>query len=115
MIGNILIVILCILGLVFFFGTAVGVIRFPDLYTRTHAAAKGDTLSTMLFLLAFAIYEVHHFTLEEFLIALKLLNILVFIAIASPTASHALINAGFVSKIPHWTPKDVEGGTEERE
>ena len=37
-----------ILGLVFFLGTAVGMVRFPDFYTRMHAAGKGDTLSTML-------------------------------------------------------------------
>ena len=39
-----------ILGLVFFLGTAVGMVRFPDFYTRMHAAGKGDTLSTMLML-----------------------------------------------------------------
>ena len=33
-----------ILGLIFFLGTAVGMVRFPDFYTRMHAAGKGDTL-----------------------------------------------------------------------
>ena len=32
-----------IVGLIFFLGTAVGVVRFPDFYTRMHAAGKGDT------------------------------------------------------------------------
>ena len=40
-----------VLGLVFFLGSAVGMVRFPDFYTRMHAAGKGDTLSTMLMLL----------------------------------------------------------------
>ena len=35
-------------GLIFFFGSAVGVVRFPDFYTRMQAAGKGDTLSTIL-------------------------------------------------------------------
>ena len=34
-----------------FLGSAVGMVRFPDFYTRMHAAGKGDTLSTMLMLL----------------------------------------------------------------
>ena len=39
-----------VIGLIFFFGSAVGMVRFPDFYTRMHAAGKGDTLSTMLML-----------------------------------------------------------------
>ena len=43
-----------VVGLVFFLGAAVGMVRFPDFYTRMHAAGKGDTLSTMLMLAGFA-------------------------------------------------------------
>ena len=39
------------LGLLFFLGAAVGLFRFPDFYTRIHAAGKGDTLSSLLILL----------------------------------------------------------------
>ena len=35
-------------GLVFFLGTTIGLLRFPDFYTRMHAAGKGDTLSTVM-------------------------------------------------------------------
>ena len=38
-------ILFILVGLVFFFGCVVGLIRFPDLYTRMHAAGKGDTLS----------------------------------------------------------------------
>ncbi|MBT3785210.1 sodium:proton antiporter, partial [bacterium] len=42
------IVIFCVLsGLFFFFGTSVGLLRFPGFYTRMHAAGKGDTLSSV--------------------------------------------------------------------
>ena len=43
--------ILISIGLLFFLGTAVGLLRFPDFYSRMHAAGKGDTLSTVLILL----------------------------------------------------------------
>ncbi|MED6325932.1 MAG: monovalent cation/H(+) antiporter subunit G, partial [Verrucomicrobiota bacterium] len=36
--------ILIVVGLVFFLGTSIGLLRFPDFYTRMHAAGKGDTL-----------------------------------------------------------------------
>ena len=42
--------ILIVVGLVFFLGTSIGLLRFPDFYTRMHAAGKGDTLSTVLIL-----------------------------------------------------------------
>ncbi len=87
-------------GLLFFIGGAVGLIRFPDFYTRTHAAGKGDTLSSLLVILGFAIYQLHDF--ESFahdwltlLVILKLLGISVFILITSPTSTHALMDAGW--------------------
>ena len=51
--------ILGVLGLLFFVGTSVGMIRFPDFYSRMHAAGKGDTLSTMLMLAGFGLVTKH--------------------------------------------------------
>ena len=62
----------------------IGVYRMPDFYTRLHAASIIDTLGTMLILFGLIIY--HGLTL----ISLKLLLILVFILITTPTAAHAL-------------------------
>ena len=39
-------------GSLFFLGATLGILRFPDFYTRMHAAGKGDTLSSLLFLAA---------------------------------------------------------------
>ena len=61
-----------------------GVYRMPDFYTRLHAASIIDTLGTMLILFGLIIH--HGLTL----ISLKLLLILVFILITTPTAAHAL-------------------------
>jgi len=59
MIINTLSIILICVGLFFFLGTVIGVLRFPDFYTRMHAAGKGDTLSTVLILLGFAVFNFH--------------------------------------------------------
>lgn len=45
--------LLCLLGGAFFlFVAAVGVIRFPDIYTRAHAVSKATTLGLSLALLS---------------------------------------------------------------
>ena len=84
-----------ILGLVFFLGTAVGMVRFPDFYTRMHAAGKGDTLSTMLMLGGFGLVIMEDFSATSWLLLLKILGIVLFIFITTPTSSHALMRAAF--------------------
>ena len=84
-----------ILGLIFFLGTAVGMVRFPDFYTRMHAAGKGDTLSTMLMLAGFGLVIMEDFSITSWLLLVKILGIVLFIFITTPTSSHALMRAAF--------------------
>lgn len=109
---NFLTVVLILIGLVFFLGTALGVLRFPDYYTRVHAAGKGDTLSSMVIILALAIYNLHDFSVDNLLVSLKIGLILVFIFIASPTTAHALIEAYYLHGVKPWT-RDTEKNEEE--
>ncbi len=90
-------------GLVFFFGGAVGMIRLPDFYTRLHAAGKMDSLATFLMMTALALHNLEHFTLAEVLVSLKLLLIVVFIYLASPTATHAIVDAGVRAGHTPWS------------
>ena len=62
----------------------LGVYRMPDFYTRLHAATIIDTLGTMLILFGLILY----YGLN--IVSLKLLLILIFILITTPTAAHAL-------------------------
>ena len=108
MIANIISVSLISLGLFFFFGTIVGVLRFPDFYTRMHAAGKGDTLSTLLMLLGCAVYTLNHghWHLGAAFVAFKLMLIAKFIFIGSPTATHAMMDAGYETEVKHWVKED---------
>ncbi|UCG77613.1 MAG: monovalent cation/H(+) antiporter subunit G [Nitrospirota bacterium] len=99
-------VLLTVTGFFFFFATTIGLIRFPDFYSRMHAAGKGDTLSSLLMLLGLAIYSLHHFSFGNFLVSLKIIFIMVFIFLASPTATHAIIDAGFESGVKPWTKEE---------
>ena len=87
-------------------GSIVGVIggigmhRFPDFYTRTHAAGITDTLTAGLFLLGLAFQA--GLTLATF----KLLCIFIFIFFTSPTASHSLVNAAMLGGLKPWAKGD---------
>ena len=93
---DIIITILAFTSVVSFALAVLGVIRFPDFYTRVHAASKGDTLSTMLLLLSsilfvFKTYNIH----DASLILLKVLLIVFFMFLTGPTENHTLLNAGY--------------------
>ncbi len=107
---DIVVIMLTVTGLLFFFATTVGILRFPDFYSRMHAAGKGDTLSPLLMLLALSLYNFHEFNLANLLVAVKILLIVVFIFMASPTATHAITDAGFESGVKPWTKKPEEEG-----
>ena len=102
---DIVVIVLTATGLLFFFATTIGLLRLPDFYSRMHAAGKGDTLSSLLMLLALVLYNFHEINLANLLVALKILLIVVFIFMASPTATHAIIDAGFESGVQPWTKK----------
>jgi multicomponent Na+:H+ antiporter subunit G len=105
---TIAVIVLTLSGLIFFFATTVGLLRFPDFYSRMHAAGKGDTLSSLLLLLPLALYNFHEMNIAKLLVALKILLIVVFIFMASPTATHAIIDAGHEAGIKPWSKKPEE-------
>lgn len=83
--------VLLIAGGAFVFIGGVGALRMPDLYTRIHAAGITDTLGTILVLGGLM-------PQAGFSIALiKLIAILIFAMLASPTAAYALANAAGLS------------------
>jgi len=99
-------IIVCLLlfaGLFFFTGGAVGILRFPDFYSRLHPAGKLDTLGTFLAMIALALFNLHHFSLGNSLTSLKIMLILVFVFLASPTATHAIVDAGVRAGLAPWT------------
>lgn len=68
---------------------SIGLIRLPDFYSRCHATGKADTLGLLLVIGGLIVYE--GFSLHS----AKLLIILAFVGLTSPTATHALARAAF--------------------
>lgn len=86
---------------------AIGLLRFPDFYSRIHPAGKGDTLGQGLVLLGLVVAAVGGG--EDWGVWVKLLMIVAFISLANPTATHALTRAAWVTGVKPWTvPGDAE-------
>ena len=91
-------------GTFFFFGATVGLLRFPDFYTRMHATGKSDTLGAFLVVLGIALYNLEHgLNLGSVLTSIKVIFIAVFIFLANPTATHAITKAGLDAGVVPWT------------
>ena len=103
---NIIVTILMICGLIIFTGGAVGIIRFPDFYSRLHPAGKLDSMGLFLSMIAMALYTLHDFSVTSILTGLKILLIVVFVFITSPTATHAIVDAGVLAGLGPWTKEE---------
>jgi len=98
-----LIFFLC--GLFFFTGGAIGIIRFPDFYSRLHPAGKLDTAGLLMSMLGMAMYAIQDLSISSLLTGCKIILIVVFVFITSPTATHAIIDAGVRAGLRPWTKK----------
>lgn len=102
---DILVLLLLFGGLVFFTGGAIGILRFPDFYSRLHPAGKLDTAGQFMVLSAVALYVTHDLSLERLLTAGKIILIVIFVYITSPTATHAIVDAGVRAGLKPWQKK----------
>jgi multicomponent Na+:H+ antiporter subunit G len=90
--------IISVIGSVFLFLGALGVLRMPDLYNRMQAGTKSTTLGSILTLLGIGIY--HLAWLPQIII------LILFIVITNPLSSHALARAAHFARVP-LTDKSV--------
>ncbi|MEE9387864.1 MAG: monovalent cation/H(+) antiporter subunit G [Paracoccaceae bacterium] len=90
---------LCIVsGSVFLLIGAAGLLRFPDFWSRLHAASITDSAGVILLIIGMCLQA------GATLITVKLLIIGIFLFITGPTATHAIANAAFVTGL-----RPVEG------
>ena len=92
---NIFVEILCwasiLSGSFFVVVGALGTYRFPDFWSRLHAASITDSAGVILLLIGMGIYS------GLTLITFKLFVIGLFLFITGPTSTHAVANAALVS------------------
>lgn len=96
---TVLAIILTAAGAIFLLVSSLGLLRLPDFYTRAHAVGKSETLGVMLVFGGLALYNGFQLT------SVKLLLILLFVAIANPTATHVICRAARLAGLEIWTRK----------
>ena len=92
--------LLLAMGALFVLSGGVGLLRFPDFYTRIHAAGVTDTAGAGLVLLGLLLRA------DTWDTAVRLLIILLFLALTSPTATHILAHAARRDGVPVWREGD---------
>ena len=91
-------------GVIFSLVTALGLIRLPDVYTRTHAASKSSTLGVLCVLTAAFI----HFWLVEGIFNTQMIIAIAFLFITAPVGGHLIGRAAYMSgiKVAEETVRD---------
>lgn len=96
----------------------IGVLRFPDLFTRMHAASMLDTLGAgcviaglvlqrlEVYFLGDAAHGIAKLDSVQLVISFKLLLVFAFLAFTTTTAGHALAKSTIASGL---RPKDAHG------
>lgn len=88
--------ILVLSGLPFFVFGTLGLLRFPDVYTRLHALAKGDNVGLGLVCLGLGLQS------GSLTLALKLLAIWVLMLVASATGAGLIARTALSRGIKPW-------------
>ena len=89
-------IVLILAGLFFLIVAAIGMLRLPDVSTRSHALSLTDSLGAFLVLAGLAIYQGFSLNLLKILVVLALLYLL------NPVISHATIRAALRSGLKPW-------------
>ena len=76
--------VLVIIGGIFMVIGSLGLVRMPDVFTRMHAASVADTLGVSLVLFGLVLFAGFS------LVSVKLILLILFIALTSPTAGTQL-------------------------
>lgn len=94
-------------GAFFMFVTGLGLVRFPDVYTRMHAAGKAGTIGIALLILA----PVFWFLPTEPFVSFRGVVAIFFQFLTSPGATYLLAHAAYARSYPqhHGTMLDEFG------
>jgi multicomponent Na+:H+ antiporter subunit G len=88
--------LLIIAAIPFFWGGSLGLLRFPDVYTRLHALTKADNLGLGL------VAAGSMFLADDWMVVIKLLFIWLLVLTASTVSCFLIANAARKKKIRPW-------------
>lgn len=92
--------VLVVAGAVFFVAGTVGLVRFPDVYTRLHALSKADNLGLGLIVLGLAV------SADRVLDVVHLALVWLLVLLASATSAHLIARRALHRGEKPWTRAD---------
>jgi multicomponent Na+:H+ antiporter subunit G len=93
-----------LVGTFFMVVTGIGLVRFPDVYTRMHAAGKAGTVGVALLILA----PVVHFAPTEPFASFRGILAIVFQFLTTPGATYLLAHACYATSYPHHQGTEID-------
>ncbi len=91
-----LVIALLIVSTAFFIVGTIGLLRFPDVYSRLHALTKADNLGLGILILALALNS------ASGLVSIRLMLTWVLVLVATATTSHLIARAARESGVEPW-------------
>lgn len=88
-------VLLIFIGSITSVVSAVGLIRFPDVYTRAHAATKTTTVAVLIALVGAFLY----LWFTESFVSIRIILGIVFVFITAPVSGHLVLRASYRAKV----------------
>jgi multicomponent Na+:H+ antiporter subunit G len=94
---EIVVVVLCCIGVFFSLTGAVGILRMPDVYTRIQCSSKTITMGALPLLVAIAVGKGPITTFGS-----RALFVGVLLLVLGPATGHALARAAYKIGVPMW-------------
>jgi len=88
--------VMLLVGAAFVLVSAIGVVRFPDVYMRMHAATKAGTLGAGLMLGAASV------VFGDLGVTVRSFVVFFFLLLTAPVAAHVLGRAAYYANVPRW-------------
>jgi multicomponent Na+:H+ antiporter subunit G len=89
--------VLLVTGVLFFLAGTVGLVRFPDVYTRLHALTKSDNVGLGFVVMGLAVQS------GSWFVAGKLLLIWILVLIAGASVAYMIANGAARRGVNIWT------------
>jgi multicomponent Na+:H+ antiporter subunit G len=99
-IGDLICCVSLVMGAFFFFAGTVGMLRFPDVYTRLHSLTKADNLGLGLTVFGLA------WRAESWPVVAKLLLVWGLVMLAGTTCCHLVAQSAFEAGVKPWSRDD---------
>ena len=90
-----IVTVFILIGTFFSFLSAIGLIRLPDVYTRSHAASKSTTLGVLCTLFGTFLY----FLVSDSYISVRLILGIFFVFLTAPVSAHMISRSAYRSNV----------------